>query len=71
MQVHHYDEITRVYLGSTPARQSPMEPGVWLVPAHATLIEPPADLVGMVRVFNGLEWEYRDAEPQQSEGDAQ
>lgn len=59
--VHHYTEIGGVYLGSTPARISPMEPDKYLVPRCATLVEPPADLEGMVRVFDGTAWGYQDA----------
>lgn len=68
MQVHHYtDTAPHIYLGSSDARESPMEPGVWLLPAHATFVEPPADLENMVRVWNGASWEYQDL-PEQ--GDA-
>lgn len=61
MQVHHYTEnAPHIYMGSSEARQSPMEPGVWLLPAHATFVEPSADLENMVQVFNGASWEYQD-----------
>lgn len=68
MQVHHYTEEGQFFLASTDARMSPMEPDVPLVPRFATLIEPPADLENMVRVFVGTGWEYRDVPAQ---GDAQ
>ena len=29
------------YVGPTPRQPSPLEPGVWLIPAMATTIEPP------------------------------
>ncbi len=68
-QVHHYTENGGDYLGSTQARVSPMEPDKFLVPRHATLIEPPADIEGMGRVFNGIEWVYRDLQqPEEGSG---
>lgn len=66
--VHHYTEsVPHIYLGSTPARVSPMEPDKYLVPRFATFVEPPADLEGMVRVFNGIDWEYQDPPAEQTE----
>ena len=68
-KVHHYTEIGGIYLGSTPARVSPMEPDKYLVPRWATLIEPPADIEGMVRVFDGAAWGYQDAPAAQEQGE--
>lgn len=70
-QVHHYTEIGGFYLGSTPARISPMEPDKYLVPRCATLVEPPADLEGMVRVFDGTAWGYQDAPAEAPAGEGQ
>lgn len=69
--VHHYTEIGGFYLGSTPARISPMEPDKYLVPRCATLVEPPADLQGMVRVFDGTAWGYQDAPAEAPAGEGQ
>ena len=66
-QVHHYTENGGFYVGSTPARISPMEPEKYLVPRHATLIEPPADIEGMVRVWDGSAWQYQDAPQAQAD----
>jgi hypothetical protein len=42
MRVWHYRAEDRVYNGLTSlADPSPLEPGVFLIPAHATEIEPP------------------------------
>jgi len=38
--VYHYHRETHVYLGATEAIESPLEPGVFLCPAHATLTSP-------------------------------
>jgi len=43
MLVYHYDAQTGVYANfSSEADPSPLEPGKWLVPAHATMLIPPA-----------------------------
>lgn len=41
MQVSHYDKETGIYIGSTVADKSPREPGVYLLPAHATFTAVP------------------------------
>jgi hypothetical protein len=39
--IYNYDPVSLRYVGSASADLSPLESGVILVPAHATLIEPP------------------------------
>lgn len=58
--VYHYDEKTGEYLGDGIARQDPMEPGRWLVPAWATDIAPPEAQAEKVRCFDGAAWVFRD-----------
>jgi hypothetical protein len=41
MNIFHYHPETGVYLGQGLADESPLEPGVWLIPAHATGTQPP------------------------------
>lgn len=41
-KVYNYHPSTYVYVGWTWADESPLEPNVWLVPAHATLEAPPS-----------------------------
>jgi len=42
MRVYHFDAENRVYTGhSSEADASPLEPGVFLIPAHATDKVPP------------------------------
>lgn len=38
---YSYDQYTREYIGETVADPSPLEPGVWLLPAHACYEKPP------------------------------
>lgn len=56
MRVYHYDPATGIYYGSSSeADESPLEPGVFLIPAHATVIPPPEAAEGEQTVFAG-EW---------------
>lgn len=51
--VYNYDPTTGAFLSTQLAVQSPLDPpGVWLVPANATLIAPPAVAVNQVAVFS-------------------
>lgn len=63
MQVYNYDEHTFEYVNASIADESPLEPGVYHIPAHATDIAPPEDVPGKVRVFTGNGWVYQDVAP--------
>ena len=39
--VYNYDPHTHIYTGESQADESPLEPGVFLIPAHATSQPPP------------------------------
>lgn len=67
MRIHHIHPDTGLYLGSSEADESPMEPGVYLIPANATHIEPPADVAGSARHFLAGGWEYREIPPPEPE----
>lgn len=56
--VHHTDELTGELLGNSSARPSPLEPGVWLTPAHATQTPPPTEQPGAVRCFVDGIWQH-------------
>lgn len=43
MLAHMFDPDTHLYLGSVTADRSPLEPGVFLLPANATFVAPPGD----------------------------
>ncbi len=67
MDIFHYHPETGVLLSPGKADPSPLESGVWLIPAHATDIEPPepGDSEQVVMV-NGI-WELKPipiAEPE-------
>ncbi len=55
MRIYHYDE-NGLQVGESDATESPMEPGVFLVPAFATDIPPGNAPTGKRRKFNGAAW---------------
>jgi hypothetical protein len=57
MTIYHYHPVTGEYMGSDPADESPLEPGVFLIPAHATDVKPPEASDGQVVRWNGAGWE--------------
>lgn len=61
MQIYHYHPETGEYLGEGTADESPLEPGVYLVPANATTTAPPTAMTGKVRVWRG-EWQFEDVQ---------
>jgi hypothetical protein len=60
MKIYHYHPEYKIYLGSSDADESPLEPGVFLIPAHATELEPPEYSEGKVPVFNESSWTIID-----------
>lgn len=54
--VYNYNRDTGEYLGPETAHESPMEPGVYLLPAHSTEAEPPEADDGHVAVFADGTW---------------
>ena len=54
--VYNYNPETGEYFGLETAHESPMEPGVYLLPAHATTIAPPEADAGHVAVFADGAW---------------
>lgn len=61
MQIYHYHPATGEYLGEGVADESPLEPGKYLIPAHATTTAPPTAMTGKVRVWQG-EWVFVDVQ---------
>ena len=61
MKIYHYHPITGEYLGEGIADESPLEKGVFLIPANATGKKPPKHAEGKATVFKD-EWEHVEAE---------
>ena len=51
-QVYGYDRNTKEYTGTQSAPESPREPGVYLIPANSTELEPPAIVERKARCWN-------------------
>jgi hypothetical protein len=60
MKIYHYHPDYKIYLGSSDADPSPLEPGVFLIPAHATELEPPTCTECKIPVFTGSSWTIID-----------
>lgn len=58
LKVYSYSPITGEYVSEDEAQPSPLEPGVFLIPAHATEIAPPQKKDKHFRKFDGNEWTY-------------
>lgn len=55
--VYTADPVTGEWIGSTQADPSPLEEGVWLLPAYGYLEAPPASIEGMAAVRLNDSWE--------------
>ncbi len=58
--IYSFNHVTGEFVGSDVARESPMEPGVYLIPANATDIEPCQVPDGSVPVFLNGRWEVQE-----------
>ncbi len=54
--VYQYD-IAGMYLGETEADESPLEPGVFLIPARCVTVKPPQYAGDKWPRWNGAEWQ--------------
>lgn len=52
------------YIGTSQARENPLEESEYLVPANATIVPCPSFEEGQEAVFNGSSWEVRDLPPE-------
>ncbi|MCG9081559.1 DUF4376 domain-containing protein [Laribacter hongkongensis] len=55
MDLYHFDTSGR-HVGTSTADESPLEPGVFLVPAHATPLDPLPAGQNEVAMFDGSAW---------------
>jgi len=60
MKIYHYHPEYNYYVGFSNADPSPLEPGIFLIPAYATELEPPEYSESKVPVFNGTSWDIVD-----------
>lgn len=62
--IYHYHPETGELVGSSDADESPLEPGVFLIPAHAAEDAPPAFDAKVQQCFReGAAWVLRDIPP--------
>lgn len=69
MKIYSYDRVTGAYHGSANADESPMDPGVFLIPAFATTQAPPTAALGFEARFDSAAdlWELVAVAPPQIE----
>jgi len=56
MNGYNYSPVTGEYIGSVELRESPLEPGAFLLPAHCTAIVVPEAPAGHAACWNGTAW---------------
>jgi hypothetical protein len=61
--VYNYDQVTKEFISAVEAQIDPAESKagkkIYLLPAHATFIEPPIALENKIAVFKGEKWKMR------------
>lgn len=62
MEIYHYHPSTGAFTANGEADESPLEPGVFMIPAHATDIAPPVAQPGYIRRFVAGVWGYAPEE---------
>lgn len=64
MKIYFYNPTTKTYQGEGTAKLSPLDlkqgKEVYMIPAHATDVEPPEHIEGKHRTFVNGAWEYYD-----------
>lgn len=65
--VFGYHPESGIYTGKVVAFESPLEPGVWHIPACATELEPPEAADDELVFFEAGEWVKKKFEPAPSE----
>lgn len=58
MKIYNYHKETGEYLSESTADESPLEPGVFLIPEDSTPEEVIKEKPGFARIFNNGAWEY-------------
>jgi len=57
---YSFHPTTGVFIGVEFAQESPLEPGVFLLPANASFVEPPRATEGKQAVWDGKAWLVED-----------
>ena len=57
MKIYNYHPVYKYFFIESIADESPLEPGTFLIPAHATDIEPPTCESNEIQIFNGTSWD--------------
>jgi hypothetical protein len=57
MKIYNYHPDYKYFYWESSADASPLEPGKWLIPAHATDIEPPICESNEIQIFNETSWD--------------
>ena len=57
MKIYNYHPEYKYFYCESEADPSPLEPGVFLIPAHATDIEPPTCESNQIQIFNETSWD--------------
>jgi hypothetical protein len=57
MKIYNYHPDYKYFYCESEADPSPLEPGVFLIPAHATDIKPPTCELYQIQIFNETSWD--------------
>jgi hypothetical protein len=60
MEIWNYNSISGELTTKSLADESPLEPGVYHIPAHATTVSPPNPQEGKAIVFKNDSWIYEE-----------
>jgi hypothetical protein len=60
MKIYNYHPETLNFVGESMPDKNPLEPGKYLIPAHATTTAPPEPQTGKVIKFIAGNWEFHD-----------
>jgi hypothetical protein len=57
MKIYNYHQELKYLIGEENAFESPLEPGVFLIPAHSTDVQPPTCELNQIQIFNETSWD--------------
>lgn len=62
MIIYNYDKESKIYTGSSEATLSPLEKGVYLLPAYSTKTKVIEEKLGYDIIYNDINdvWEYKE-----------